>query len=289
MDILKGLTSEQRSLVTHDKDYRKMPPGALIFNEGDPAQGLFTILSGGVEIYRTREEGSKDVIAVLGEGEVFGEIGLVVANRMRTASARTTKETTLFEIRGNPVDKLLQIVGHPAAGVMLQNLLVLLAKRLHRADSSADVVAPLAPHIHRDYQFDASKWIDQIGMSLPQGMFKKFMLDKKYTVGKVLCNEGDAPDGFYFIHTGKFAVRTKENGAATLQGNIKAPTIAGEVGFFSKEPRSATLECVEEALVTHFTAGEYEKLKAESPERAYMVLYAAVQVTACLLLERESS
>ncbi|MEZ0328783.1 MAG: cyclic nucleotide-binding domain-containing protein [Dissulfuribacterales bacterium] len=55
----------------------------------------FYILEGEVEIFKTME-GRRIIIATLGKGEVFGEIGLLMEGSKRTASARTTKKSMIL-------------------------------------------------------------------------------------------------------------------------------------------------------------------------------------------------
>ncbi len=73
-------------------------PGDYIFKEGDPSVSFYIIESGEVEVLRTSAESGKDtVLAVLGQGDFFGEMALL-ENRDRSASirARTNVELTVM-------------------------------------------------------------------------------------------------------------------------------------------------------------------------------------------------
>jgi len=67
--------------------------GQVIFREGAPGDWIYTILSGSVEIFKNVDE-KHIVIEILGEGEVFGELGFL-GRIKRTAGARAIGPTTL--------------------------------------------------------------------------------------------------------------------------------------------------------------------------------------------------
>ena len=73
-------------------------PGDYIFKEGDPSVSFYIIESGEVEVLRTSAESGKEtVLAVLGQGDFFGEMALL-ENRNRSAGvrARTNVELTVM-------------------------------------------------------------------------------------------------------------------------------------------------------------------------------------------------
>lgn len=67
--------------------------GQIIFREGAPGDWIYTILSGAVEIFKDVDD-RHIVIEILGEGEVFGELGFL-GRIKRTAGARAVGPTTL--------------------------------------------------------------------------------------------------------------------------------------------------------------------------------------------------
>lgn len=66
---------------------RKVSDGAIIFNEGDPPDGMYVILGGKVKIF-TRSSGHETTLALLKQGDFFGEMSLFDHKpRSATASA----------------------------------------------------------------------------------------------------------------------------------------------------------------------------------------------------------
>ena len=88
-------------------------PGEDIFREGDPAESAYVITSGQVAIIK--EEGDQEIVlAHLGPGEIFGEMGLV-DDKARSAGARAlsavevermTHEHFMFVLMQRPKEAL---------------------------------------------------------------------------------------------------------------------------------------------------------------------------------------
>ncbi len=68
-----------------------------IFIQGDPADSVFFIVQGKVKIVVTSEQGKEAVIAVLGEGDFFGE-GCLIAQPLRLATAIAMSKTKAMRI-----------------------------------------------------------------------------------------------------------------------------------------------------------------------------------------------
>lgn len=75
---------------------RHVPSGQVIFREGDESDKAYIIRSGKIEIYRKLQKGTL-LLATLGEGEIFGEMG-VLSDQPRAAYAAAATDATLTEI-----------------------------------------------------------------------------------------------------------------------------------------------------------------------------------------------
>jgi uncharacterized protein (TIGR02266 family) len=73
-----------------EEDYRE---GDVIIQEGSSGDWIYVVLSGTVEISK-KIGGQKHVVAMLGPGEVFGELGFL-GNITRTATARAVGEVSV--------------------------------------------------------------------------------------------------------------------------------------------------------------------------------------------------
>ncbi len=75
---------------------RTLSPGETVFDEGDPGDQLYVIQSGEVELVRENERGQR-VVARLGPGDFFGELGVVLGERhsARAIAVNTTRVIAL--------------------------------------------------------------------------------------------------------------------------------------------------------------------------------------------------
>src|ERR1700741_3380007 len=73
----------------------------VLFREGDPANSVFRVLSGSVDIFRELD-GEAILLGTVGAGQFIGEMG-VVENRPRSATARAASEVEVESTTGgNP-------------------------------------------------------------------------------------------------------------------------------------------------------------------------------------------
>ncbi len=70
------------------------PGGRRLFEEDDPSDGVFLVLNGSVEIVKKISGEREAVLATVGPGDYFGEMG-VIDGCGRSAGARTSGETDL--------------------------------------------------------------------------------------------------------------------------------------------------------------------------------------------------
>jgi CRP/FNR family cyclic AMP-dependent transcriptional regulator len=101
--------------------------GQVLFREGDPADSVFRLLSGAVDILRELD-GDPILLGTVGAGQFIGEMG-VVENRPRSATARAASEVEVEIL--TPTEFIDQIVGSPRAA---RELIQRLSQRLREAD-----------------------------------------------------------------------------------------------------------------------------------------------------------
>lgn len=86
---------------------RRYKPNQVIFNKGDPGDGLLAILDGRVKIGTISAEGKEITLNILGPGDIFGEIALI-DGRDRTAHAIAMTRTDLLFLRRDDFMAFLQ-------------------------------------------------------------------------------------------------------------------------------------------------------------------------------------
>jgi len=81
---------EGRSLVEYPKD-------RVVFAQGDKADAVFYLRKGKVKLTVVSTQGKEAVVAILGEGEFFGE-GCLVAQPLRMATAATLTPCSILRV-----------------------------------------------------------------------------------------------------------------------------------------------------------------------------------------------
>jgi CRP/FNR family transcriptional regulator len=140
-DVLAGvplfaaLDADNAELLANALTTRAVIRGHVVFSEGDPGDRLFIVLDGKVKISRAAADGRENLLAVLGPGEMFGELSLFDPGP-RTATATAVTACTLTSLDHDDLRPLLN--DQPAVAVQL---LQALAQRLRRTNEAmADLV-----------------------------------------------------------------------------------------------------------------------------------------------------
>lgn len=101
---------------------------------------------------------------------------------------------------------------------------------------------------------------------------------RRLAADEVLIAEGHTDDAFHVITEGVIAV-TKDCGGGewTTLAILRAGDLAGELGFVTGRPHSATLRAVGEAAVISFEREKIEHLLQENPWVVYRLMQTIVQ------------
>ena len=78
----------------------------VIFSQGDAANSIFYILRGKIKIFVISEQGREAVVALLGEGDFFGE-GCLIAQPLRLATAASMTDATVMRVKKAEMLRLL--------------------------------------------------------------------------------------------------------------------------------------------------------------------------------------
>lgn len=85
----------------------KYQVGEAVFLQGDPADAVFYIQKGKVQITVLSKQGKEGVIAVLGAGEFFGE-GCLAGQPLQIATAAVTAESAIIKIEKQTMIRVLR-------------------------------------------------------------------------------------------------------------------------------------------------------------------------------------
>ena len=128
--LFTGLPSDVLERIRGLVREREFKENTTIFSEGDPAEELFILVSGEVELDYTlpNQPGTTLKITRIAPGEVFAWSALAGAGRL-SAKGRTLKKSRVYTIPGPGLCEILE--SRPAAGyLVMSRLTALVASRL---------------------------------------------------------------------------------------------------------------------------------------------------------------
>jgi CRP/FNR family transcriptional regulator len=140
-DVLSGvplfaaLDAEASEALRSALIRQELPRGEQLFAEGDEGHTLFVIIEGKVKLSRAAPDGRENLLAIMGPGEMFGELSLFDPGP-RTATASAVTDTVLAALTSADLQPWL--TGRPEVS---RQLLRALAQRLRRTNEAlADMV-----------------------------------------------------------------------------------------------------------------------------------------------------
>ena len=126
--IFSGLDEQSADILEKSMTPLTLQRGDVLFNEGDAGNQLYVVLDGKVKLGRSSADGRENLVAVLGPGQMFGELSFFDPGpRSATATAVT--------------DTKLSALGHDVLGPLVEDntgvalaFLHQLAERLRRTN-----------------------------------------------------------------------------------------------------------------------------------------------------------
>jgi signal-transduction protein with cAMP-binding, CBS, and nucleotidyltransferase domain len=86
-----GLSSLELARLVPELEERCYGPGAVVFSQGDPPDGLYIIRRGQARVLVREANGTETLLATLGPPEYFGEMALV-SDEAPSATVRATRD-----------------------------------------------------------------------------------------------------------------------------------------------------------------------------------------------------
>mgnify|MGYP001210176553 FL=1 len=126
--LFAGLDDDALAKVVEAGRDLEMRRGDLLFREGDDPDELFVVVSGRIAIANKSIDGRESMVALMEEGDLFGEMGLF-DGRGRSAEARALETSVVTAVPYGPVRNLYE--NDPA---LLWRVVAMLAGRLRTMD-----------------------------------------------------------------------------------------------------------------------------------------------------------
>jgi len=85
---------------------RRVPAGDWLFHQGEPADSLYVVISGSLEVVAERPA-PEEVLRLLPRGELVGEVALLTES-VRSAGVRARRDTSLMRVTRDSFERLLR-------------------------------------------------------------------------------------------------------------------------------------------------------------------------------------
>jgi CRP/FNR family cyclic AMP-dependent transcriptional regulator len=107
LPVFSGLTEQTVTALAKVSSSTEFDAEELVYSEGDPAAGMYLVLSGRVKLVVSSADGKALILRILGPGEVFG-LSAAFLNRPEETSAETLERSTVSTVRRPDLVRLME-------------------------------------------------------------------------------------------------------------------------------------------------------------------------------------
>jgi len=134
--LFRGLSPEHVSMLDGLLHRQRFLAGSTLMTAEQVGEVVYIILDGTVKIHVEQDDGTDVVIAILGAGDIVGEMSLLLDSGRRCASVVTLEDSTLLWMDRLAFRRCLRIMP-----ILTYNLACILAGRLRLADEHIQSLA----------------------------------------------------------------------------------------------------------------------------------------------------
>jgi len=154
IEVFSALSEAERGAVARVAQLRRYGKGRALVTQGSVTDATFGIVSGRLRVSLSRADGSEAALAILGPGELFGELGLF-QDGSRSARVTALEDVCVLSVAKHELLRTLE--RSPAASLALCRLLASRVRGL--ADHFEEVTAmPVEQRLARRLVFLAERW-----------------------------------------------------------------------------------------------------------------------------------
>ncbi len=220
----------------------ELPPGEILFREGDNGSRLYVIAEGSVDVLT--EGPPPRILRQLHEGDIFGEVAIVTEQpRSATIEGSGDRPALLLAIDRPVLSDLIE-----AEESILTVLLRILRDRL--LDRLLRTNPMFAPFSARERQSLSGRFL--------------FL---EVQAGADLVEQGQAADGLYILLSGQAEVLLgREQAGEELLSVVGPGDICGEMSLLTQEPAMATIRTICKSFILMLPTKVFRQLIMTHPQ-----------------------
>ena len=277
--IYQGFSSAEKKKISKAGIQQWFAKGSPIFRKGQTDKEMYIIEDGAVHIVDDTVSPPKR-IALLRQGELFGELSLSTKSTRRSsqgqslkrsASAIAAKDSIMFVVQEDTFNDLLY--NHPdIASKLLMNLFYVIGERLREFIKGKLIDENIAaPKLLRGFKEPEKRRLLK---------FSKIITLPK---GKPLFIEGQESEEMYYVLSGAVEIIKKAQGKRQRLAIMGEGDIFGELGLITGKGRMASAVALSDADLLVMSEGGLQKLRKKNPEIATKLFHNLFRITTARL------
>tara|TARA_Y100001980_G_C14532970_1_gene309165 strand:- start:826 stop:1503 length:678 start_codon:yes stop_codon:yes gene_type:complete len=133
--VFKGLSDDEFDSLTPYFSIKNYPKNSMIVLEEEYGDTVYFVKEGTIKISRLNDEGKEVILALLGNGEFFGELS-ALDGEARSANAHAQENCIVYSINSNDFIHVLK-----TNFKITHSLLAELAKRIRKSDKQIEALS----------------------------------------------------------------------------------------------------------------------------------------------------
>jgi CRP/FNR family transcriptional regulator len=129
--LFRGLSFEETRMLAGICRLLKKKNGEIIIEENSIGQGLYLIVKGKAKVFKG-DGGVESTLAILGPGEIFGEMSLI-EDALTSSSVSSVGETQLLKIEKRDLERLMN-ENDRFSSKIYRSFCIVLSERLRKAN-----------------------------------------------------------------------------------------------------------------------------------------------------------
>lgn len=220
-----------------------IPAGNPVVVEGDPADRLFIVLAGELEV-SVGQSPKQTMIATLTRGEIFGEMALVTPGRRRNATVTSITGSRLLSLSHTMLQDVIESDSSVSAE-FYKHVDELMVARFFKQ------VAPFARLNDKQRRYLATR-----------------VRSRKVAPGTLVIRQGDRGKSCYLLRSGCAEVLVSENGSERVLSKLEAGATFGEIALLTNAARTASVRTVEDSELLELDKATLDELLDQGDEVA---------------------
>ena len=106
--LFASLPERERTALEARCRHLKIPTQGYLYHEGQAGDAVYVVVSGRIGVWSGGERGDPMLLAILGPGEMFGEMAILSNERVRTATTQALSKVEVIQILRTDIEALRQ-------------------------------------------------------------------------------------------------------------------------------------------------------------------------------------